>query len=152
MMNKEAQLYWDAFWEGKEKPKSVIAEQFGFDEIADELAQLIIDGKKTATCSAHVLYELENEPLPAVDRYSIVLNSKNSPVAIIRTKEVKLIKMNEVPESLALEEGEGDLTYEYWWNGHEKIFTLELKEHGLDFSDDMLLVFERFELINVKGE
>jgi len=149
-MNKKAKQYWNEFWDGKEQPQEVIAEQFGFEEFADELAQLIIDGKKTATCSAHVLYELENEPLPEVGLYTIILNSKNDPVAIIRTSEVQIIKMNEVPEELALAEGEGDLTYEYWWNGHKKHFTIELKEHGLEFSEDMLLIFERFELVDAK--
>jgi len=82
--------------------------------------------------------------------YTIILNSKNDPVAIIRTTEVQLIKMNEVSKELALAEGEGDLTYEYWWNGHKKYFTIELNEHGIEFSEDMLLVFERFELVDVK--
>jgi len=149
-MDEKVKIYWSEYWKGKEEPKLVVAEQFGFNEIADELAQLIIDGKKTATCSAHVLYEINNEILPVVGLYTIVLNSKNDPVAIIRTSEVQIIKMNEVPEELAIAEGEGDLTYEYWWNGHKKYFTLELKEHGIEFTDDMLLVFERFELINVK--
>ena len=149
-MNKNAQLYWDEFWKDKTQPKSVVAEQFGFEHHADELAQLIVDGKKTATCSAHVLYEIENEPLPTVDLYTVVLNSKNNPVAIIRTIEVQIIKMNEVPESLAIAEGEGDLTYEHWWNGHKKYFTIELKEHGIEFSEDMLLVFERFEVVDIK--
>jgi len=149
-MNENAKLYWDEFWKGSEQPKVVTAEQFGFDEIVDELAQLIIDGKKTATCSAHILYELENEPLPAVGKYTIVLDSKREAVAIIKTTEVQLIKMNEVPEELVLEEGEGDLTFEYWWNGHKYFFTEELAEHGLEFSEDMLLVFERFELVDVK--
>ena len=147
-MNEKAKNYWDEFWQGKEQPKTVVAEQFGFEEHADELAQLIIYGKKTATCSAYTLFELENEPLPTVGLYTIVLNSKNDPVAIIRTSEVQIIKMNEVPEELALAEGEGDLTYDYWWNGHKNYFTQELKEHGLEFSEDMLLVFERFELVD----
>ncbi|MCL2841821.1 MAG: ASCH domain-containing protein [Defluviitaleaceae bacterium] len=147
-MNEKAQLYWNKFWEGKVQPTSVVAEQFGFECHADELSQLILDGKKTATCSAYVLYEIENQPLPTVDTYTIVLNSKNEPVAIIRTTEVQIIKMNEVPEALALAEGEGDLTFEYWWNGHKKHFTIELEEVGLEFSEDMLLVFERFELID----
>ena len=149
-MNEKAKQYWDEFWKGKEQPTSVVAEQFGLEEHADELAQLIIDGKKTATCSAHVLYELENDPLPEVGLYTIILNSKDDPVAIIRTSEVQIIKMNEVPEELALAEGEGDLTFEYWWNGHKKFFTTQLEEHGLEFSEDMFLIFERFELVDVK--
>lgn len=43
-MNKAAQIYWDEFWKGSEKPTSVTAWMFG--GIPDELAQLVIDGKR----------------------------------------------------------------------------------------------------------
>ena len=147
-MDEKAKKYWEEFWQGKEQPQAVTAEQFGYEEIIDELAQLIIEGKKTATCSLYALYEIEGEPLPKVDEYTIILNRKRDPVAIIRTSEVQIIKMNEVPEELALAEGEGDLTYDYWRREHIKVFTSELKEHGMEFSEDALLVFERFELVD----
>jgi len=148
-MNDKAREYWDEFWQGFGQKQIISAEQFGYADIADELAQLIVDGKKTATCSIYSLYEIENEPLPAVGQYTIVLSSKDDPVAIVRTSEVLIVKMNEVPEELALAEGEGDLTYQYWWNSHKEAFTAELGEHGMDFREDMLLVFEKFELVDV---
>ena len=151
-MNKKTKEYWDEFWKGNEQPKSVVAEQFGFECHADELSQLIVEGKKTATCSAYALYEIEKQPLPTVGLYTIVLNSKNEPVTIIKTTEIQILKMNEVPEELAIAEGEGDLTFEYWWNGHKNYFTTELAEYGLEFSEDMLLVFERFEVVDIKNE
>ena len=58
---------------------------FGGD--ADLLANLVINGKKTATSSLYLLYELENEPLPKKDSYNIILNSKNEAVCIIQTKK-----------------------------------------------------------------
>lgn len=117
-MNKAAEQYWNEFWEGKEKPESVSAWQFGDDP--DYLAQLVIDGIKTATCSGYVFYEIENAPLPKVDDYSILLNSKDEPVAIIKTVEVTIQPMNEVPEEFASAEGEGDRTYQYWKDVHVK--------------------------------
>ena len=148
-MNESVQQYWNEFWKGKEPPKlSVTAEQFGYDAIADELAQLIIDGKKTATCSAYALYEIGNEPLPATDKYTIVLNNQNQPVGIIKITDVIIIRMNEVSNELAL--AEGGLTFEYWWDEHKLAFTEDLAGVGLEFSEDMLLVFERFEVIDVK--
>ena len=148
-MDETANKYWNEFWKEKEQPQSVIACQFGFESDADELAQLIIDGKKTATCSAYMLYEMENSPLPTINSYNIVLNSKYEPVAIIKITEVQIIKMNEVPVEIALAEGEGDLSYEYWWNAHKKFFTTELSEYDREFSEDMLLVVEKFELVDV---
>ena len=147
-MNNDTQTYWDDFWKGTEKPVSVSAWMFG--DTPDELAQLVIAGKKTATCSGHIFYELENLPLPTTDDYSIILNSKEQPVAIIKIVEIKLVAMNEVTEEFAIAEGEG--SHEEWKLIHDRYFTNELRKHGLDFSDDMLLVCERFTLIDIRDE
>ena len=147
-MNELTQKYWEMYWAGKEQPLSVTSWQFG--GIPDELAQLVVDGVKTATCSNYLVYELENEPLPKVDDYSIVLNSKDEPVCIIRTSDVKIMPMNEVPLDFTFAEGEGDRTYEHWHKVHIEFFTKELKTLGGEFSEEMLLVCERFELIDVK--
>lgn len=145
-MNEAAQTYWDEYWKDEEKPAFVSAWMFG--SIPDELAQLVIDGKKTATCSGHVFYELENAPLPKIDEYSVILNSKEQPVAIIKIVEVTVVPMNEVSEEFAVAEGEGP--YEAWKSAHVEFFTNELQEVGLEFKEDMLLVCERFKLIDVK--
>ncbi|PTX50347.1 uncharacterized protein YhfF [Melghirimyces profundicolus] len=149
-MNQAAQMYWTSFWKGqsKEKPQSVSAWSFGANP--DHLAQLVIDGVKTATCSAFIFYEMENEPLPSVGDYSILLNSMDVPVAIIKTTEVKMMPMNEVPEDFAVAEGEGDRTYRYWKEVHKEFFKEELSKIGREFTEDLLLVCERFELMDVK--
>ncbi|HIW13775.1 MAG TPA: ASCH domain-containing protein [Candidatus Salinicoccus stercoripullorum] len=149
-MNVKAQLYWDDYWGNKEKPGSVGAWQFGDDP--DYLAQLVVDGIKTATCSGHIFYELENEPLPSTEDYSVILNKSDEPVAIIKTAEVGIMPMNEVSEEFVVAEGEGDGTYQYWWSAHEKFFREELKGTGYEFSEDMLLVCERFELVDVNRD
>lgn len=147
-MNQAAKAYWKSYWQGKQIPTSVEAWQFGADP--DTLAQLVIDGHKRATCSAHIHYEIEKEALPQVDDYSIILNSKDEPVAMIRTTEVTISPMKEVSESFAIAEGEGDKTYKYWWDAHERFFKKELAAIGEEFSEDMLLVCERFELVHVR--
>ncbi|MFC3418035.1 ASCH domain-containing protein [Salinicoccus hispanicus] len=149
-MNKEAQAYWDEYWEGQEKPQSVTAWQFGADP--DELAQLVADGVKTATCSGRIFYEVENEPLPTTEDYSIVLNGDDNPTSIIKTTEVTITPMNEVSEAFAISEGEGDRTYQYWWDAHVEFFKKELNSIGQEFSEDMLLVCERFKVIHVKEQ
>lgn len=151
-MNEASQLYWNTYWDKqkKEKPLKVSAWQFGGNP--DYLAQLVIDGVKTATCSGHILYEIEQEPLPAVNDYSIILNSKDEPLAIIKTVDVKIMPMNEVPEEFAIAEGEGDRTYRYWKEVHVEFFTEALSKVGLEFSEDMLLVCERFELVDEKNK
>ena len=120
-----------------------------FGDTPDKLAQLVISGVKTATCSGHVFYEIHNTPLPTTDDYFIILNHKEQPVAIIKTVEVTLIPMNKVTEEFAVAEGDG--SYENWKSIHQRYFTSELQKVGLEFSEDMLLVCERFTLIDVKA-
>lgn len=43
--------------------------------------------------------------------------------------------MNEVSEEFAIAEGEGDRTYRYWWEEHEKFFRKELNTIGREFSE-----------------
>lgn len=147
-VNQKAEMYWNRFWEGRKLPKSVNAWQFGGSP--DAYAQLVIDGIKTATCSGYIFYEMENEPLPAINDYSIILNSTDEPVAIIKVIDVQILPMNEVSKEHAIAEGEGDRSYQYWWNGHEAFFKKELAKIGMEFSEDMLVVCERFELVDVK--
>ncbi|MFC4355554.1 ASCH domain-containing protein [Chryseomicrobium palamuruense] len=148
-MNPQAKAYWDTYWasQKQEAPTKVTAWKFGGQP--DYLAERVVKGLKTATCSGRIVYDLENEPLPEVNDYSVVLNSKDEPVAIIRTSDVTIQPMNEVPESHARAEGEGDLSYEYWYRVHVEFFTNELEKYGMTFKDDMLLVCERFELVDV---
>jgi len=144
--------YWAAFCKANNLPTDTThtAEQFGHQGIADELAQLIIDGKKTATCSAHKLYEVEGDNVPEAGLYTIVLNSQEHPVCIIKTTEVTLTSMNETPEALALAEGEG--SYDDWYDSHLRYFTAEFREYGRKFVETEILVFERFELLDIKKD
>jgi uncharacterized protein YhfF len=147
-VNEKALHYWNTYWGEKKQPKEVNAWSFGGDP--DGLADLVIKGVKTATCSGYLFYELEQEPLPAQGQYSIVLNSKEEPVAIIRISKVEVMAMNEVSEAFAFAEGEGDRSYQHWYSVHKQFFTKELQKIGKEFSDDMLLVLEQFELLHIK--
>ncbi len=140
-MNEASKVYWDRYWDSqsKEKPKKVDAWQFGASP--DYLDQLVIDGVKTATCSGPIFYGMENEPMPSVGDYSIILNSKDEPLAIIKTVDVQIMPLNKVPEEFAIAEGEGDITYQYWRETHEKFFSEELSAVGLEYSEEMMLVF-----------
>lgn len=60
--------------------------QFGAE--ADLLAQLVLEGTKTATASAYDLYAVDNDPLPEVGSYDVVLDSKDQAVCIIQIKKV----------------------------------------------------------------
>ena len=121
-------------------------EAWSFGDDADELARLVKEGIKTATCSALCFYEMEGEVLPKVGEYSVILDSKDQAVCIIRTTKVYTTGFNQVSEEHAWKEGEGDRSLEYWRNTHRRFFIEELRKYDLDFNEDMELVCEEFEV------
>ena len=83
-------------------------EAWAFGEAPDKLADLVIQGIKTATCSAYDLYQISDEPLPKEGDYSIILNSREEAVCIIKTIKVYVTEFSKVSEEHAFKEGEGD--------------------------------------------
>lgn len=119
----------------------------GSKAMADELSALVVQGEKTGTSSAFALYG--EEPLPKVGDFSVVLDGDGDAVAIIECLAVDLIPYHEVTEAHALSEGEGDRTLDYWKSVHEPFFTSELENVGHVFSTDMIVVFERFNVVHL---
>ena len=118
---------------------------FGVD--ADELARLVVTGEKSATASAYPLYEVDGEPLPEAGEYSVILDSKDNAVCIIRTEKVTVVPFNEVSADHAYKEGEGDKSLDYWREVHRKIFTEWMNEARLEFTTDMPVVCEEFAVV-----
>lgn len=124
------------------------AYSFGNDEdTANQLAALVMAGKKRGTSSLYALYEIEDEELPAVNDYSIILNWAGEAQCIIQNTNVFLLPFNEVTPEFAKQEGEGDLSLDYWKRVHRKFFVDALKEIGKEFSEEMLVVCEVFEVV-----
>jgi len=122
-------------------------EAWSFGGDPDGLAQLVLSGEKTATCSALCFYEMDNERLPAQGDISVILNSNDEAVCIIETTKVYIARFDQVTASHALKEGEGDKSLEYWRKVHEEFFTNELREIDLRFDKNMNLVCEEFEVV-----
>lgn len=112
-------------------------------EMADELAALVVAGRKTASCGSLTSYLSEQNPVK-VGSYHIILDGRQQPVCVIRMVALRLVKFSEVTESFARKEGEGDLSLDYWRREHQAFFTRE----GT-FSMNMELVAEEFSLIEI---
>lgn len=119
-------------------------EAWAFGDDSDKLARLTLDGIKTATASAYPLYALEGEELPEEGEYSVILDSKDNAVCVIKTTKVYVVPFCEVSKSHAFKEGEGDRSLAYWRKVHEEFFECELEEAGLVFDDQMKVVCEEF--------
>ena len=128
--------------------KSYIAEGWGDGPaMADELGALIVQGVKTATCSALWEWEAEENPIPEAGLITIALDGRGEPLCIVETVEITIRKYNEVDSDFAREEGEGDLSLSYWREAHKNYFSRVLPKIGKEFSEEMSLVCERFQII-----
>jgi len=116
--------------------------------MADELGTLIAQGIKTGTCSALWQWEVEGNPIPKAGLITVVIDGKGEPLCIVETTEVTIRNYNEVDAEFARAEGEGDLSLEYWRKAHKNFFSHILPKIGKEFSEEMPLVCERFNLIN----
>lgn len=111
-------------------------------KLADELLALVLAGKKTATCGALWQYEADGTPMPKPGELSVVLDGSKTPRCVIETTEIEIKPFDKVDAQFAHDEGEGDQSYAYWRKAHEAYF----RRQG-PFSPDMLVVYERFRLI-----
>ncbi|QPK93826.1 ASCH domain-containing protein [Actinomyces sp. zg-332] len=121
---------------------------FGFDEkTANELLELVLLGKKLATSSALISYELCSENLPKIGDYNVITDFVGNPRCVIYTKNVRFIPFNEMTFEICKSEGE-DECLETWREKHKKFFIEDGKELGYEFSEDMIVVFENFEVVH----
>lgn len=114
---------------------------------AYELAELVKKGIKRATASLHKLYEVDGEKLPEVSDLNIITDWKGIAQCIIKTKKVTVLPFNAVTEEFANTEGEGDKSLKYWRKVHIEAFSRTLIEYKMEFSEELLVVCEEFDLI-----
>lgn len=110
----------------------------------DLLADLVFKGEKTATASVYDLYVLEDEPLPQVGTFDVILDSQNQAVCVVEITKVSVELFNQVSAQHAFKEGEGDKSLAYWRQVHEDFFRDCLGEAGLTFTPESKVVLEEF--------
>jgi len=110
-------------------------------EMADELLDLVLLGRKTATSWAAVHGVLDGEK---VGERMIVKDGKGNPRVVIETTELTRRKFNEVDETFARDEGEGDLSLEYYKKAHRGYFKREET-----FSEEMEVYCQRFRVVKI---
>lgn len=118
------------------------------EDQADELLDLVVAGTKTATASSLWDYEADEEPLPAEGSYSIVLDGRGVPRAVIQTTSIRIVPFDEVTAAHAHAEGEGDRSLTWWREAHERFWrTYSTSPRGFDAH--MPVVCEDFRLVYV---
>jgi uncharacterized protein YhfF len=125
-------------------------EAFSFgdgEELANSLAELVLQGTKRATAGAVWNFEAEGKKLPVPGDLSIVTNWAGKPLCIIETQSVEVMPFIEVSAEFAATEGEGDGSLAFWRAAHREFFTRECTAAGRQFSENMLVACERFRVV-----
>lgn len=144
--------FWEEFKAKMNNPHLMYDDVFHFEiteKWANELLRLVLIGKKKATSSSLLAYEIEGEEIPKAGGYSIVTDWYGNPHCVIKTTNVRVLPYNELTFDIVKLEGEDD-SLESWQNNHERFFKNEGEKMGYDFNYDMPVVFEEFEVVYKK--
>ena len=130
--------------------KSDYFECFAFGnspQMADELLELVLAGKKTATVSVI----LEDEPHPQIGDVSLVLNGKGEPACTIRTIYLETVRFCDLTWEMVRQEGE-DETFEQWKTGNYGYWMQDAAQRGYIFTEETMITFEQFEVVEIFSE
>lgn len=131
----QAQRYYEAF-------------RFGnTEQMANELAALVVSGVKTATSGLLWALEQEQQPVVQVGDYSIVTGWEQRPVCIIQTTEVNIVPFKDIDAQFAYDYGEGDRTLAWWKQDVWDYYVQECARIGRQATQEMPLVCERFQVV-----
>lgn len=143
--------FWQAFAQTQpEDPTPRFLEAFHFDDnqpSADELAALVLAGRKRATAGLRWSFEHAGARLPEPGMLSVVTTFDGTPVGVIETVRLDIVPFEEVSEEFAATEGEGDGSLAYWRSAHEAYFGRECRRIGRTPDPRMPVVCERFRLV-----
>jgi len=131
-------------------PSDRFYEVFHFDDnaaSADELAALVLAGKKRATAALAWCYDDVGKPMPKPGDLSVVTLFSGEPVCVIETRDVQVIAFSQVGADFAATEGEGDGSLAYWRRAHTAFFGRECQRIGREFSPGAPVVCEKFAVV-----
>ena len=143
--------FWSAFASTlAEDPRDRFYEASYFGDspdLADELAALVLAGRKRATAGLLWAYEAEGTPLAKPGALSVVTLFSGEPVCVIETLSIEIVPFFQVDADFAATEGEGDGSLEYWRRAHTAFFSRECERLGRELTPDAPVVCEKFELV-----
>ena len=145
----EIEAFWKRFLAKKQLEESTkYLEAFHFEateEGANRLLELVLSGQKRATASSLPAWSIEGIK-PRVGDYSIVTNWEGKPRCVIQTVQITELPFREMTYDICKREGE-DECLETWQQNHRTFFTADGEELGYEFTEDMMVFFEDFEVV-----
>jgi uncharacterized protein YhfF/GNAT superfamily N-acetyltransferase len=126
--------------------------------LRDELTRLALAGAKTATAGLLVEYELDGERVPRPGEQQVVVGSAEQPVAVVETTSAVVLRLADVDDAHAIDEGEGfadaaefRAAHVRSWNGAIDELRRRLGDPSFAITDDTQVVAERFRVVRILG-
>jgi uncharacterized protein YhfF len=111
-------------------------------------------GTKTTTASLAREYEADGSSLPRAGQRDLLINSEEKPVAMVETLDVRVVRLADVDDRHAIDEGEGyasaaefRTSHELYWNTYIEKLRVQLGDPDFVLNDDTLVVLERFRIV-----
>lgn len=128
-------------------------------DLRRELVALVLAGTKRATAGLLVEMELDEETVPYPGLREAIVDENGCIVGVAETTECRILRMADVDDQFAIDEGEGFADAAHWRSAHETFFSSYLSEirarlgnPGWALDDDTLIVCQRFRLVEVYPE
>ena len=139
----------DVLWKGyvTEHPemKDYPYEIWRFSSSDDEqLCEKIQNGLVKSQSFLVDYFEANNKPLPSVGQINI-LCCGDKVIGVCRTSEVIRTNFGQVDRELATTEGFTSVSK--WREAKKKIFGIQCERMGINFSDNLQILFEEFEIV-----
>lgn len=123
-------------------------------DLRRELTELVLAGTKIATAGLAVEYELDGDAVPSPGTREAVIDIDGRFVGIIETTECRVLRMVDVDDAFARDEGEGfahaadwRVAHERFWNGYIDEIRERLGDPDWSLTDDTRVVCQRFRLV-----
>ncbi len=124
--------------------------------LRDELTDLALAGAKTTTAGLFAETEVDGEAVPAAGAREVLLDSQERPVAVIETVECRVVRLADVDDRHAIDEGEGyrnasefRVAHERFWNGYLDDVRARLGDPTFTIDDDTMVVLQRFKVVEL---
>lgn len=121
--------------------------------LRDELTALALAGRKTTTAGLYAESVADGDVMPRPGDREVLVDSEDRPVAVIETVEARVVRLADVDDRHAIDEGEGyadaaafRVAHERFWNGYLDDLRGRI---GPDFTidDDTLVLLQRFRVV-----
>ncbi|HEX7196956.1 MAG TPA: ASCH domain-containing protein [Candidatus Limnocylindria bacterium] len=123
-------------------------------DLRRELVDLVMAGTKTATAGLLDEMILDGETVPTPGMREAVIDADGRFVGEIETTECRILRMADVDDDFARDEGEGFTDARHWREAHERFWNSyadelrsRLERPDWSLSDDTLIVCQRFRLV-----